>query len=378
MIKMVTVTGARPQFIKSAAVSRAIAEYNKKNSKKCDVIAEKIIHTGQHYDYLMDGVFFDELRLKKPDYNLRIGSHAHGKQTGLMLEGIERILTEESPDCVLVYGDTNSTLAGALAAKKMNIPVAHVEAGLRSYDMSMPEEINRVLVDKISDILFCPSERAIKNLLSEGITHKYPKKFPGVFLVGDVMYDALLFYLHIAKKKSGILKKESLKRQEYYLLTTHRAENTDNKGRLKEILTTLNEIAREGTPVIFPAHPRTAKLIPALNIKAVSKALKILPPVAYFDMLTLEANAKAIITDSGGIQKEAYFLKVPCITLRETTEWIETVEAGYNCIVGTDGNKIKKAVRGIGKTTYTRDNCYGNGTAGLKIAGILRRVFFKK
>lgn len=378
MIKIVTVVGARPQFVKAAAVSGAIAEFNKECCRGNDRIVEKVIHTGQHYDYLMDGVFFDELRLKKPDYNLGIGSHPHGKQTGLMLEGIEKILKIESPECVVVYGDTNSTLAGALAAKKMAIPVAHVEAGLRSFEAHMPEEINRVLVDRISDILFCPSENAIKNLSAEGINQRFPLSFPYVSVSGDVMYDAILLYLRIARKISKVLEKESLSRKGYYLLTVHRAENTDNAARLRGIISTFNKAAKNGFPVIFPAHPRTMKAISALGIELSTKNFRIIAPQPYFDMLILEENAKAIITDSGGLQKEAFFLNVPCITLRENTEWIETVRCGCNAVVGADRAKIYKALADAGTAKFRALNCYGNGNASHRIVKSLKKIFSKK
>lgn len=374
MIKIAVIIGARPQFVKAVSVSRAIAEFNKKHNQAHFKIKEIIIHTGQHYDYNMNDIFFKELYLKEPNYNLNIGSHGQARQTALMLEGIEGVLKKENPDLVLVYGDTNSTLAGALAAKKLHILVAHIEAGLRSYNRLMPEEINRIVVDRISDILFCPSKIALENLAKEGIRNSSLRRFPRVFLVGDVMYDTTLFYLDIAKKRSNILNKLSLIPRGYYLATVHRAENTDNPTRLKSILENLNRIARNRAPVIFPVHPRTKKAIDSLNIKPRTEYLKMIKPVSYLDMLILEKNAKAILTDSGGVQKEAYFLDIPCVTLRGETEWVETIHSGFNVLTGTDRDRIEKALNRVIKLNLKLPQIYGNGEASIKIVQIIHSL----
>ncbi|RJS71602.1 UDP-N-acetylglucosamine 2-epimerase (non-hydrolyzing) [Methanophagales archaeon] len=296
-MKIASVVGARPNFIKLAPVSK---EFRKE-------FDEIIIHTGQHYDYEMDKVFFDELGIPEPDYHLGVGSGSHGYQTGEMLKRTEKVLIKEKPDMVLVFGDTNSTLAGALAAVKLHIKVAHVEAGLRSFDKKMPEEINSVLTDHCSDLLFCPTETAVKNLKNEGITK-------GVYLTGDVMVDALQENIKIAEKKSRILDELDLKPEEYYLATAHRAENTDDFSRLKSIVDAFCEIEN----IVFPCHPRTEKMFKKFNLwDRLQKRVKVIKPVGYFDMLVLEKNARKILTDSGGVQKEAYIFKVPCITLRE-------------------------------------------------------------
>ncbi|HEX7400538.1 MAG TPA: UDP-N-acetylglucosamine 2-epimerase (non-hydrolyzing), partial [candidate division Zixibacteria bacterium] len=312
-MKIISVVGARPQFIKLASLSK---ELRKKHH-------EIIIHTGQHYDDNLSKVFFSELSIPKPDYNLGIGSAEHGEQTGRMMEGIERILLSEKPNLVIVYGDTNSTLAGALAAAKLNIPVAHVEAGLRSYRKSMPEEINRVLTDHVSTLLFCPTPTSVKNLKKEGITK-------GVHLVGDVMYDSLLDHLKVAEKKSRIMRKLNLRKKEFYLLTIHRAENTDIKENLKKVTQIIAHLDKK---VVFPIHPRTRNKLG--EFKLLSRLLSLsnlilIDPVSYLDMLILEKNAGFILTDSGGVQKEAFFLRIPCLTLRDETEWVETLESGWN------------------------------------------------
>ncbi len=369
MLKIVSIVGARPQFIKADAISRAINELNKKRVK----VKEVLLHTGQHYDYNMSDIFFGELGLKKPKYNLNVGSYSLGqrpasqnKQIALMLEGIEKVLIKEKPNLVVVYGDTNSTLAGALAAKKLNIKLAHVEAGLRSYRMDMPEEVNRVVADRLSDIHLCPSKNAVKNLAKEGIRGK-------VLSVGDVMYDTVLFYLNLAKQKSEILSELSLKPKRYYIVTVHRAINTDNRLFLKSILEALSGIARNGNTVIFPLHPRTKKAIKTFGLNKLAKSLRVIAPVSYMDMLILEKNAKVVLTDSGGVQKEAYFLKVPCITLREETEWVETVKTGLNILTGAceDKQKITKAIKKLEKTRKNFPRLYGDGTASSKIVNFL-------
>jgi len=354
-MKIATVVGARPQFIKMAPVSREL--------KKAG-IDEVIIHTGQHYDYEMNRIFFEQLNIPEPDYYLGVGSGSHGHQTGEMLKRIEEVLMKEEPDLVLVYGDTNSTLAGALAAVKLYIRVAHVEAGLRSFDKRMPEEVNRVLTDHVSDYLFAPTETAVKNLYNEGIKDR-------VYLTGDVMYDALLYNIKIARKNSKILDELGLKPKEYLLATVHRAENTDNRENLENIIEAFIESQEL---IVFPAHPRTQKYLKAYRLmEKIEKATNIIliPPVGYLDMLVLEENARKILTDSGGVQKEAYFLKVLCITLRERTEWVETVEDGWNVLVGADKSKILNAIRNFEPMGKTYSYKFGDGKASKKITKIL-------
>lgn len=331
-MKLVDIVGARPQFIKVAPVLRTIAQHNQEHPDH--PIQEVLVHTGQHYDYAMSGVFFDELGLKPPDYHLSVGSGSHGYQTGEMLKRVEEVLLVEKPDLVMVYGDTNSTLAGALAAAKLHIPVAHVEAGLRSFNRRMPEEVNRVLTDHISALLFCPTQTAVENLRQEGITQ-------GVHLVGDVMYDAVLQYLDLAERKSCVLEILGLEPKGYALATVHRAENADDPRRLQGIFAGLEKIARAGLVVILPLHPRTRRQAEAMGLSL--DGVHVLEPVSYLDMLLLEKNARVILTDSGGVQKEAFFFRVPCVTLREETEWIETVEAGWNTLVGCDPERICQA-----------------------------------
>jgi UDP-GlcNAc3NAcA epimerase len=376
-MKIVTIVGARPQFIKAGAISRAIKEFNRRPQSRPygkRRIQEILVHTGQHYDYLMDKVFFEELKLPKPNYHLGVGSGSHAKQTGMMLERIEAILQKENPKVILVYGDTNSTLAGALAAAKLNIPVAHVEAGLRSYVRTMPEEINRVLTDQLSTFLFCPTSQAVRNLAEEGIK---PGRGRVVKKVGDVMYDSILYYSNIAEKRSRILHELNLvnpqsefRIPQYYLATLHRAENTDNSNRLKSILRALNELG-ENTPVILPLHPRTKKMMKFYRLFSEFKKIKFIEPVPYLDMLKLEKNAKAILTDSGGVQKEAYWVKVPCFTLRDETEWVETVKRGWNVLVGAGKERIVTEVKKL-KMRKGRDLAieHEGGTASEKVVKI--------
>jgi UDP-N-acetylglucosamine 2-epimerase len=347
-MKIATVVGARPQFIKAAVVSRAI---RKKDS-------EVLIHTGQHYDVNMSDIFFRELGIPDPDYHLGIGSGRHGAQTGKMLEAIEEVLLKEDPDVLLIYGDTNSTLAGALAAAKLHIPVAHVEAGLRSFNRKMPEEINRIMADHVSTWLFAPTRTAVVNLEREGIT-------AGVHLTGDVMYDIFKQTSQIAGEKSTILEQLNLVPRHYYLLTLHRAENTDDPERLNTIIRTL---ADSGLPIIFPIHPRTRSKIQQFHINP--NGLKLIEPVGYLDMLRLELNAVAVFTDSGGVQKEAYMARVPCITLRDETEWVETVEAGWNRLVGANGDVLKKALT-LDWVSEDYPLLFGDGTAAEKICDFL-------
>lgn len=359
-MKIVTIVGARPQFVKAAVISRAIARRNEILGA-ASLIKEIIVHTGQHYDSNMSKVFFDEMKIPKPDYHLGIGGGLQGAMTGQMLEKIEEVLSIEKPDVVLVYGDTNSTLAGALAAAKLHIPIAHVEAGLRSFNMRMPEEINRILTDRISHWLFCPTDIAIKNLNQEGST-------ANIHNVGDVMCDAALFYKKIACPTEDILRISS-DYNDFYLATVHRAENTDDINRLSDIVKALDEIAVK-IPVILPLHPRTSNV---LRVNGVSFSnVKIIKPIGYFDMISLLDNCNGVFTDSGGVQKEAYFFEKPCITLRDETEWIELVEHGFNVLVGADYEKIMDAEKNIHFFDKKWDKrLYGNGNAGEKIIDIL-------
>ena len=347
-MKVITIVGARPQFIKAAVVSRAFANAG---------IEEIIVHTGQHFDANMSEVFFEEMQIPKPKYNLEIHGVGHGAMTGRMLEKIEEVLLKEKPDVVLVYGDTNSTLAGALAAQKIHIPVAHVEAGLRSFNMKMPEEVNRILTDRISDFLFVPTKQALQNLQKEG----YDQFDISVEVVGDVMLDAALFYANQLENNE--------QEEDFFLCSLHRAENTDDPARLSALVQGLNEI-HKNTPVKMPLHPRTVACIKAQNLKL---EVDILPPQGYLDMIRLLKNCKAVITDSGGLQKEAYFFKKPCITMRDQTEWTELVENGYNVLVGADKQKLIAEAEAINsKTLDFSKSLYGEGDAGVKIADFLK------
>ena len=348
-IKICTILGARPQFIKAATVSRAIKNHNAETSH--EGIQEIIIHTGQHYDDEMSAVFFRELEIPDPSYNLGIGSGTHGAQTGKMLASIEEVLLREKPDWVLIYGDTNSTLAGALSAAKLQISIAHVEAGLRSFNRSMPEEINRVMADHLSDLLLCPSQVAAYNLLAEGISK-------GVSIVGDVMADALQYAASKIRDATDICKKFQIQHKAYLLATIHRAENTDNIERLQSIISALNSIDET---ILLPIHPRTKKVLLDMDLR-LKPHIRIIGPVGYFDMVAVESSARMILTDSGGIQKEAYWLKVPCVTLRDETEWIETVEKGWNRLTGADSSAIIEAVNNFAPPPgYTP--LYGDGKA---------------
>ncbi|HDR7514046.1 non-hydrolyzing UDP-N-acetylglucosamine 2-epimerase [Bacillus mobilis] len=356
MKKIVTIVGARPQFIKVAAVSRILRKQYQ----------EILVNTGQHYDYKMAGVFFDELNIPKPDYNLGIGSASHGKQTGDMLANIEEVLLNERPDAVLVYGDTNSTLAGAIAASKLHIPVFHIEAGLRSFNKKMPEEINRILTDHVSDLLFSPTQVAVENLKNENVTKQ-------VHLVGDVMYDAVLYNLEIAEKKYS-LSQFGLKPNSYYLGTIHRAENTDSHSRLIGIIDSLLKLK---DPVILPIHPRTHKILKTINLyERIQEAdhIQLIEPVSYLEMLILEKYAKGIITDSGGVQKEAYFAKVPCYTLRDQTEWVETVNCGWNVLVNPKEENLNEILQNDVERNYI-ENLYGDGKAAEKIVMHINEFF---
>lgn len=345
-----SIVGARPQFIKAAPLSRELRK----------AYREILIHTGQHYDIQMSDIFFRELEIPKPDYNLEIGSGNHGEQTGKMLVALEKLLLKINPDLVLTFGDTNSTLAGALAAAKLCIPGAHVEAGLRSFNQKMPEEINRIVADRLADMLFAPTKTGVNNLKNEGITKN-------VFLVGDIMYDAVLKAIEIARKRSGILKKLKLKEKEFMLATVHRADNTAEPERLSEIVGGLTATDKK---IVFPTHPRVHKALRQNNLlEKLENAKNIIlsEPLGYFDFLLLEENAKKILTDSGGVQKEAFFLKVPCITLRDETEWIETTEAGWNILVGADKNRISSAIENFEPASGRQKNLFGDGNTASHI-----------
>jgi UDP-N-acetylglucosamine 2-epimerase len=348
-VKVVSIVGARPQFIKAAVVSRALRREHR----------EVLVHTGQHYDEPMSRVFFQELDMPEPDHYLGVGSGSHGEQTGRMLERIEEVLLRERPDWALVYGDTNSTLAGALAAAKLNIRLGHVEAGLRSGDRRLPEEVNRIVADHCSDLLFCPTVTAVENLKREGITK-------GVHPVGDVMYDSLLQHLPVAEEKSDVLARLGISPGTYYLATIHRAANTDDPARLGAVLQGLRRL--DG-PVVFPVHPRTHKAAEAASL-AIGDGLMAVDPVGYLDMLVLEKNARRILTDSGGVQKEAFLLAVPCVTLRDETEWPETLENGWNVLAGTDPERIAgAATRPVPPTPPA--HCFGDGRAAERIVKAL-------
>ncbi len=344
MIKLLTIVGARPQIIKAAALSRAI------RNKFADRIREVIVHTGQHYDDNLSGVFFEELQMPKPDYNLKIGSGSHGVQTAKMIIGIENVIVEEKPDFIILYGDTNSTLAGAIAASKINTPVVHIEAGLRSFNKSMPEEINRIMCDHSSTYLFVPTEAGRKNLEKEGIKHNSPPftiDTPAVCNFGDIMFDNSLFYSSISDSKSDILSELDIAGSKYLLGTFHRDYNTDNVDSVLGIVRAFNKITVDySIKLIFPVHPRTRKVLKSLEenedvrIFNKNKYVKQIEPVSFFDIIQLEKNAELILTDSGGVQKEAYFFNKPCVILRTETEWVEIPDSGFAVITGSDEHKI--------------------------------------
>lgn len=359
MLKILTIVGARPQFVKAAALSRQLKKFN---------IDEILVHTGQHFDKNMAEVFFDEMDIPKPKYNLGINSLSHGAMTGRMLEEIEKILIGEKPSIVVVFGDTNSTLAGALAASKLHIPVAHIEAGLRSFNMNMPEEINRILTDRISEILFCPTETATKNLSTEGFDNFNSH----IENVGDVMYDVALFYSKFSAEHAKLPKTVTESKKPVVLTTLHRQENTDNLTRLQAIIDALN-ILSEKFEIILPIHPRTKKIIENENIKLNFTPLN---PVGYFDMIELLKQCRFVISDSGGLQKEAFFFKKQCLVIRDETEWTELIDLGYNFLVGSDTERI------IEKANWLANNKpgfsvkpYGNGDAAEKIALRLKQYF---
>jgi UDP-GlcNAc3NAcA epimerase len=354
-MKIITIVGARPQFVKAAVISRAIQDHNKSQPEQ--PIKEIIVHTGQHFDENMSDVFFEQLSIPKPDYNLEIHSLSHGAMTGQMLEKIEKVLLDEKPDWVLVYGDTNSTLAGALAARKLHIKLAHVEAGLRSFNMDMPEETNRILTDRISDILFCPTQSALDNLAKEG----YKDISAKIVRSGDVMYDASLYYVSMASRPELKLPSSG-----FVLSTIHRQENTDGEKKLRDIFRGLEKISKE-VPVVLPLHPRTIKKMTDFGIKP-GLDIYILEPVGYLEMIWLLSNCSIVITDSGGLQKEAYFFKKPCITVREETEWVELVSHGANTLTGADADKILEAFRDpkLRKADFDTP-LYGTGRSGYEI-----------
>lgn len=352
-MKILSIVGARPEFIQALPVSRAVRSHHQ----------EIFVHTGQHYDYLMSQAFFDDLGVPTPDYNLGVGSGTHGQQTAQMLLSLEEILLVETPDLVIVRGDTNSTIAGALAASKLNIPVAHIEAGERSYNRCMPEEINRLVTDCVADHHFCASDVAVQRLAAEGITKS-------VHWVGDVMLDSMLQNLPLARRRSDILERLGIQSDSYSLVTVHRSSNTDESQRLEQIVQSLNQI---GETIIFPAHPRTRKALDRTGA-TFDDHVRLIEPVGYFDILVLEENARLIATDSGGVQREAYFLGVPCLTLRDETEWVDTVRVGWNRLVGTEPKTILEAWFSF-RPPDERPPIFGDGTAGQRIADILDSIW---
>ena len=349
-MKIVSIVGARPQFIKAAAISRVLRKRHR----------EILVHTGQHYDYEMSGIFFDGLDLPRPDANLNVGSGSHGAQTGAALKGIEDILLAECPDYVLICGDTNSTLAGALAASKLSVPLAHVEAGMRSFNRCMPEEINRIVADHLSNLLLCPSQTAMRNLEAEGITQN-------VHVVGDVMLDVLNWAKHhLTANPSRILEKLGLTQKSYLLTTVHRGENTDDLARLSQILQAYNSLEET---IVFPIHPRTRKAINNIGCP-IKSHVRLIDSVGYLDMVALTSAARLVLTDSGGLQKEAYWLGVPCLTMRDESEWVETLESGWNLLVGSDSNKIVEAVLTFAPSG-PRPALYGDGFAATLCVDLL-------
>jgi len=357
-MKVVSVVGARPQFVKAAVVNRALGQRSE--------IEALLIHTGQHYDAEMSKIFFEDLDIAAPDYDLGIGSGSHGSQTGKMLIAIDQVFSQIHPDAVVVYGDTNSTLAGALAAAKLHFPVLHVEAGLRSFNREMPEEINRVLTDHLSDMLFAPTDGAVTNLVREGIDRDQ------IYKVGDVMYDAALLYAKRAEEKSDILSQLLVNPVSYILVTVHRAQNTDCTERLQVICETLRRLAGQ-MPVIFPMHPRTRKVLERSGLLSRLENVRLIDPLGYLDMVMLEKNARLVLTDSGGVQKEAFFYRVPCVTLREETEWVELVELGWNRLAPPTSADVQwNAVeRALSCPPAQEAHPYGLGDAGEKIAALI-------
>ena len=384
-IKLLNIVGARPQIIKASAISRAIRKYFSKD------ITEILVHTGQHYDKEMSEVFFDELEIHKPHYNLGVGSAGHGRQTSMMITGLEEVLLKEKPDCVLLYGDTNSTLAGALAASKLHFPVIHIEAGLRSFNKTMPEELNRIMSDHSSTLLFAPTNAAFKNLMSEGFRPEnsppYTIDNPKIYLTGDIMYDNTLFFAGLAeKKKASFLEQMSLKRDNYVLVTIHRDTNTDDIVRLEEILVTLKTLAEEKDIIlVMPLHPRTIISLKT-RLESLYKELcecghiKIIPPVSFLEMILLEKNCRMIVTDSGGVQKESHFFKKPCVVLRKETEWIELVNNGTAKIVDADPERIRTEFQKLldSQSVLEYPGFYGDGKTAEFILKEILMMFEKE
>jgi UDP-GlcNAc3NAcA epimerase len=376
-MKIVTIIGARPQIIKAAAISRAIHTHFK------DQITEVIVHTGQHYDDNMSAIFFTEMGIPTANYNLSVGSGNHGAQTAKMMEGIESILLSEKPDALLIYGDTNSTLAGALAASKIHIPVVHIEAGLRSYNKSMPEEINRITCDHCSTLLFSPTNQGISNLIKEGFsttTHsKASIDCPLVFKTGDIMFDNSMYFSSIATEKQGLVEKLQLTPKEFILCTIHRDSNTDNPEHLNQIIRGLLQIQRvSNQAIVLPLHPRTRKkmtelLDPVLAEELeLNRGIQVIDPAGFLDMISLESTCSLVITDSGGVQKEAFFFKKPCIILREQTEWVEIVENGNALLVGSSEEKLIEAYHQLTtKKDYTYPPFFGDGHASEEICRLM-------
>lgn len=355
MKKVLTILGARPQFIKAAPFSKAIRQHFK----------EIIVHTGQHYDENMSRIFFDEMGIPEPDYNLEVGSGNHGKQTGEMMIRLEEIVLKENPDYIVVFGDTNSTIAGALVAAKLHIPIGHIEAGLRSFNRKMPEEINRIGTDVLSSQLFCPTDNAVDLLKKEGVVNE-------VYQCGDIMYDAMLHFLEISEQTSTILSDLDLTSGSYHLFTMHRPENTDHPERIRSIFKGLEA---SGKTIIYPVHPRMRSILEKPEIRECVERvekLKMIDPVGYLDMIQLEKHADKFITDSGGMQKEAYFVKRPCITIRDESEWVETVNAGYNVIVGADTDLIVNAIKEF-DPIFKDDHLYGDGMSAELIAEKIKK-----
>jgi len=380
-IRLLNIVGARPQIIKSSAISRTIkAGYS-------ESVEEKILHTGQHYDRGMSQVFFEELEIPVPDYNLGVGSARHGKQTASMITGIEDILIADRPDVVVIYGDTNSTLAAAVATSKLHVPLVHIEAGLRSFNKLMPEEVNRILSDHVSTLLFAPTDAALKNLMREGIrpdnSPPYTIDNPKIFLSGDIMYDNSLFYAELAQKKlDGYLEGMGLDYEKYILCTIHRDMNTDDAVRLETILKAVMEIAgTSGKKVVMPLHPRTVNALEERNKELYSllkgnSMISILPPVSFLEMIMLEKSASMIITDSGGVQKESHFFSRPCIVLRAETEWVELVKNGTAILADADSNRIISAYRSLSKANdLSYPGFYGNGKAADFILNEISELF---
>jgi UDP-GlcNAc3NAcA epimerase len=383
-IKLLNIVGARPQIIKASAISRAVRKYYP------DKITEIIVHTGQHYDKEMSDIFFEELEIHKPDYNLGVGSAKHGRQTSMMITGIEEVLLKETPDCVLLYGDTNSSLAGALAASKLHVPVIHIEAGLRSFNKRMPEEINRIMSDHSSTLLFAPTHAAFKNLMNEGFRPEnsppYTIDNPKIYLTGDIMYDNALFFGELAeKKKASLLDKLSVERDSYILATIHRDINTDDIIRLETIMKTFRTLSEEKSMTfVLPLHPRTTNslrtnLVELYNDLFNCEYIRIIPPVSYLEMILLEKHCRMIITDSGGVQKESHFFRKPCVVLRKETEWIELVKNGAAVLVDADPEKIRSEFERLLKNLPGLDypGFYGDGKTAEFILEEIRLMFEK-